>query len=563
MGRVEVLGIGKVGIYSRVSTLEQNKDENGSIKYQINKGIEFCEDKGFEYEIYNEEVGSSLVGSEYREELDRLIRDIRNKKLKYVWCLGVDRLFRNPEVSFYFKELLREYDVRLFVNGDLWDFEDIGVELRYGIEQIIQRRYVEDLKGRASSAMWNKWVKGEFVFGKPPFGLKWDKEKKILVLNNEQIEKIKVLFAVIRSGEYNISNIKRSLEFRGYDLSYSWLNKFFLDRNVSEWMYKGFLERTIENKKGEIHTNRFVIERSLFTEEDYNDVFKCMVSKKRNNTNYSSKKESDRKYFGYGFYRCGCCGRKLYSVKRGKSEEYNVYCKNSVKNKSKSRIEENRLLLMGILKCEQKGYFRLDNIEKYLWYSIERSILKSKNYEFDVVENNESNLNEIEEYDKSIKSLKLKLRGIEIKIEHLERSFNDRDLDWEEFVKMRKQYLDDCHLLEGRIRDEEKILIELKKVNNNREVVDIIEEFVRIDISKLNSVSKKKEFMMKYVDSVEVRWFKDEGKSLIKIIFKKPILDYRYLKKGESIVKLNGRIDREKLITKYHTFKKNWKEELN
>ena len=75
MGRVEVLGIGKVGIYSRVSTLEQNKDENGSIKYQINKGIEFCEDKGFEYEIYNEEVGSSLVGSEYREELDRLIRD--------------------------------------------------------------------------------------------------------------------------------------------------------------------------------------------------------------------------------------------------------------------------------------------------------------------------------------------------------------------------------------------------------------------------------------------------------------------------------------------------------
>jgi DNA invertase Pin-like site-specific DNA recombinase len=564
MGRGEVLGIGKVGIYSRVSTIEQNKDVNGSIKNQISRGIEFCEDKGFEYEIYNEEVGSSLVGIEYREELERLIRDIKRKEIKYVWCLGLDRLFRNPSVSFYFKELLIENDVRLFVNGDLWDLDDVGVELRYGIEQIIQRKYVEDLKGRASNAMWTKWLKGEFVFGKPPFGLSWNKDEKVLEINDEQIEKVKVLFAIIRGGEYNLSTIRRGLEFRGYKLSYSWLNKFFLNKEVSEWMYKGYLERTIENKKGEIHTNRFLVERSVFDKSEYDEIFKCMVSKKRNNVNFSTKNDLDRRFFGYGFYKCGCCGRKLYPVKRGKSGEVNVYCKNSVENKGNSRIEINRLLMRGMVKCEQKGYFRLENLESYLWYSIKRSILKSKNYGLDIIDNElDDSVREIEQYEKSIKGLKSKLRDVEIKIEQIERGFIDRDLDYDDFDKMRKMYFNDTHLVEKRIRDEEDILNGLRKKNNNKDGKDIIEEFVKLDVEKLNSIAKKKEFMMKYVDSVEVRWFKDEGKSVMKIIFKKPILDYRYMKKGESIVKLNGRIDRDKLITKYHTFKKNWKEELN
>ena len=190
--------------------------------------------------------------------------------------------------------MLIENDVRLFVNGDLWDLDDVGVELRYGIEQIIQRKYVEDLKGRASNAMWTKWLKGEFVFGKPPFGLSWNKDEKVLEINDEQIEKVKVLFAIIRGGEYNLSTIRRGLEFRGYKLSYSWLNKFFLNKEVSEWMYKGYLERTIENKKGEIHTNRFLVERSVFDKSEYDEIFKCMVSKKRNNVNFSTKNDLDR-----------------------------------------------------------------------------------------------------------------------------------------------------------------------------------------------------------------------------------------------------------------------------
>ena len=75
MGVNEVMNSEVVGIYVRVSTNDQLK-ESGSVQFQIEKGIEYCENNLLEYRIYDEGVGSSLKGREDRVELDNLFRDI-------------------------------------------------------------------------------------------------------------------------------------------------------------------------------------------------------------------------------------------------------------------------------------------------------------------------------------------------------------------------------------------------------------------------------------------------------------------------------------------------------
>ena len=67
-----------VGIYIRVSSQEQ-KNEGVSVDVQRNMGIDFCERNGYEYRIYDKDLGkSSMRGREFRKDYAKLVDDIQN-----------------------------------------------------------------------------------------------------------------------------------------------------------------------------------------------------------------------------------------------------------------------------------------------------------------------------------------------------------------------------------------------------------------------------------------------------------------------------------------------------
>ena len=51
----------KIGIYCRVSTI--NQVEKSSLTTQKKMGIEFCERKGFKYEVFNDVISGTKINS--------------------------------------------------------------------------------------------------------------------------------------------------------------------------------------------------------------------------------------------------------------------------------------------------------------------------------------------------------------------------------------------------------------------------------------------------------------------------------------------------------------------
>ena len=95
----------KVGIYARVSTKEQDVDK------QVEELIEYCKRNNYDYELY---VDKGISGAkESRPEFNRLMEDIRLKKVDLVLCYKIDRLSRSIQHFLHIFSELQNKDVGL------------------------------------------------------------------------------------------------------------------------------------------------------------------------------------------------------------------------------------------------------------------------------------------------------------------------------------------------------------------------------------------------------------------------------------------------------------------
>lgn len=87
----------KAGIYARVSTKEQDVDK------QVQELIDYCKRNNFDYELY---VDRGISGAkESRPEFNRLIDDVRLKKIDLVVVYKIDRLARSMQ---HFLKIMQE-----------------------------------------------------------------------------------------------------------------------------------------------------------------------------------------------------------------------------------------------------------------------------------------------------------------------------------------------------------------------------------------------------------------------------------------------------------------------
>jgi site-specific DNA recombinase len=100
----------KVGIYCRVNNI--NEIGVSSLKNQQKIGIDFCESKGYEFEIYNEIESGGKVE---KKELNKLYSKLINKELGGIFVCSWDRLGRDKKEIERFKELINKYDCKIFI----------------------------------------------------------------------------------------------------------------------------------------------------------------------------------------------------------------------------------------------------------------------------------------------------------------------------------------------------------------------------------------------------------------------------------------------------------------
>ena len=546
-----------VGIYIRVSSQEQ-KNEGVSVDVQRNMGINFCERNGYEYRIYDKDLGkSSMKGRDFRKDYDRLLNDIQNESLGGVWVYSIDRLMRDIVEFESFKRLVLSNSSFKFWENDL--LVDFNVAINVFAQQIKQLYGVlihQDYIKRSIEGAKTRWEKdNKFGYGRPPYGLmtRVERGNKSLVHNPEQVRILKYLFPiVIEKGLKNITRVVDILKYKeGLSISRSTISNLIRSQDNCRWWYSGVFKREVNG-----YINEFPVE-PILGEDDFKIFFKRMNPDNRQRLN--SKEEGDYKSVGYGYYRCGSCGNPMYLMKKGTKDgvKYFLYCKKKYKN-------DDDFIMNQVYKelnrrtCETYGLWDISVIDNYLWYSVKRSLEKSNLYgsiiggNNDVVKSLEEDLFEIDKFIKKHNTLLNDIRKTKLSLKEF---VDNGDIEIEVYRKERDKLDEDREIIEELLKKKEIDRDDLVKSSNKLVDEDFITTLRNENIESYKSIADKRKFIDKYISTIDVFWGRDKQNITIKIKFVKPIIDYKVLKIGNQVFK--G--DESDLMIKYHTFKKNTK----
>jgi len=546
-----------VGIYIRVSSQDQ-KNEGVSVDVQKNMGIEFCERNGYEYRIYDKDLGkSSMKGREFRKDYSKLLDDIQNLTIQGVWVYSIDRLMRDIVEFESFKRLALSNSSFMFWERDL--LVDFNKAINVFAEQIKQLYGVlihQDYINRSIEGAKTRWEKeNKFMYGRPPFGLMTRLEggKKKLVHNDEQVVILKKLFAIIiDNGVRNITRIVDILKYKeGLSISRSTISNLIRSRDNSRWWYSGVFKREVNG-----FTNEFIVD-AILSEEDFKLFYKRMNPDNRQRLN--SKEDGDYKSIGYTYYRCGSCGNPMYMMKKGTKDgaKYFLYCRKRY-NKKDNEILNEVYKQLNTSSCDMFGLWDVNIVDNYLWYSIKRSLEKSNLYgniltrDNDLIKDYEEGLNEIDVFIKKHTNLLNTIRRQKISLKDL---VDNGDVEIEVYRKERDKLDDDKEIIEDLLRKKEIDRDDLVKSNNKVVDEDFITTLRNENIGSYKSIADKRKFIDKYIASIDVFWGRDKQNITLKMKFVKPIIDYKVVKVGDFVFKGNE----SDLMIKYHTFKKNMK----
>ena len=119
----------RCGIYVRVSTDDQ-RDNGYSIDSQLRIIKEYCEKNDYDIvDVYNDagHSGKDLM----RPEMQRLLKDIKSKKIDKLIAIKVDRLTRNNYDGFWLLNYCEERDVKIELILEPYDVSTANGEMRY------------------------------------------------------------------------------------------------------------------------------------------------------------------------------------------------------------------------------------------------------------------------------------------------------------------------------------------------------------------------------------------------------------------------------------------------
>ena len=141
----------RCGIYVRVSTDDQ-RDNGYSIDSQLRMIKEYCEKNEYDIvDIYNDagHSGKDLM----RPEMQRLLKDIKSKKIDKLVAIKVDRLTRNNYDGFWLLNYCEEHDVKIELILEPYDVSTANGEMIFGMNLVFGQRERKEIGARTKCAM--------------------------------------------------------------------------------------------------------------------------------------------------------------------------------------------------------------------------------------------------------------------------------------------------------------------------------------------------------------------------------------------------------------------------
>ena len=488
--------------YLRVSTTVQ-KEEGHSLKNQETIGKKVSKKLGLKFRIHNEGSRSSVLGD--REVLSQIKEDIRNKKIKNLWVLERERLFRDTTDSVFFrKDFLEKFKINFYVgeNGNLIKFDSVEDNLTYDLLSRLSQYENEKRIERSQSG--KKFLlekvsdkKPIYLGGTSTFG--YDNINKEWVINKNESKWVKWIFKSIVDGK-SVMEIKNHLDKNDVKprrtKSNLW-NLGTIQKMLRNESYTGLKKWTVKkDEKTYIYRIPQIISISIFDK-----VQKIMDERVQHSDN--NKKHS---FLLDGLLYCDC-GFRMGSIhKKGKtSKGYKIdtkmyYCVSRQRKwKGETVLKEcNNIKSLDVDKTNNKVLDFVKNV-----YS-NSSVLKEK-FKSEV-------LSQKTEDDKSlnekIKSFENKGRRLQKEIENTINNISD--LEVEKIQKRKDKRIVDKIIsslkkeLDNLEKDYKQVRVDIEEINNEKEWVDWVSKYSSKIENVIDNKNTHREFLLGLLEDIQV-----------------------------------------------------------
>ena len=475
------------GIYMRVSTEDQAR-EGFSLPEQRERLEALCKFKGYEIYDYYEDRGISAKTGNHRPDFERLLDDIKMKKVNVLVALKLDRVSRSVYDWEEIMKFLEENEAYIDCANDDINTTNANGKFLSRLLMNMSQNEIERTSERTKFGLVGAYKEGHLP-GKAPFGYK--RENKKFVPDELTMYHAKRVFELYLEGcSYTkIANIFNEEQVAG---KVNWNDTRILNI-ITTPIYKGDFISKAKSKNPEFY---FDVVEPLVSKDVWEN---CQVQKKKNQKNYLR----NNYYIFLQKIKCPKCGRILAggASHKIKADKWYYYyrCDKCRDNIREIDIEKSVIdLLNGIFEYDSlvNDYFlpilknKVDNPKEKLFKDIKDMEKKKERIKQAYI--NESFT--LEEYDKESKIIEAGINELKRQLLENEQS-NDLGFNMESILYKRDL----------------KFLNTIKFPNL---YVGVAKEW--------NDLSRETKFklIMTYVDDIELRYTIGKGYEVDKINFR-------------------------------------------
>ena len=343
-----------VGIYPRVSTSEQAQ-HGYSIGEQIDRMQKYCEAMGWTvFDVYTDAGFSG--GSMERPGLQRMIRDVKKKRIEKVIVYKLDRLSRSQKDTL---ELIEDIFIANGVDfisiSENFDTSTPFGKAMIGILAVFAQLEREQIKERLKMGKTARGKKGYFMGGHAPIG--YDYVGGNLIVNDFEAVLVNKVFEMTVQNE-SITGICRKMNEAGLTHKYGEWNNPTLYHLLRQRTYIGEINMKDVWYKGR---HEPIISKELF------DNAQMVLEKRTENFSKDRRSGNLNSYLG-GLLYCGKCLSKYtrstkFQEKKGKTYYYVYYECYSRTKKSKQLIKD--------INCKNK-HWQMDKLDQLIFDEIKK-----------------------------------------------------------------------------------------------------------------------------------------------------------------------------------------------
>ena len=373
----------RCGIYVRVSTDDQ-RDNGYSIDSQLRMIKEYCEKNEYDIvDVYNDagHSGKDLM----RPEMQRLLKDIKSKKIDKLVAIKVDRLTRNNYDGFWLLNYCEEHDVKIELMLEPYDVSTANGEMIFGMNLVFGQRERKEIGARTKRAM-EEMALEHIHPSKAPYGYTRNKETGHLEVEPIEAQVVKDIFNLCKNG-YSTRGIATKLkDYNAYLKQGKWRSDRVY-KILTNSIYIGIFEYGKYKRKPQdiLRVENYC--EPIIDEVTWNATRNVLVKNKHSNY-------GEYIHLFSGLVKCPICGEIMSSSEsfkypKGKQKVYyHLRCKNH--------------------NCSGFGlHYNTEKIETKLKQILEELTLFMLSMDNEIITCNSTKSDDVKDIEKAIEKLKL------------------------------------------------------------------------------------------------------------------------------------------------------------